>query len=98
MRATWLAISLIAGLTPAAAQETKMEAQLSTGTVSTSFVQSRSYTFEPLPDITAFELAQATKAILPFLAERNVFAPSPLHLIDDLPPEVKRHFKHHGPR
>jgi len=66
-----------------------------TGTIGSITVQSRSYTFEPLPDITAYELALATKALLPFLGQRGSFGPSLIYIIDNLSPDVKRHFRHH---
>lgn len=74
------------------------EQNLVTGTSTTLSMikmRSRSYTFEPLPDITPYELALATKALLPFLADRSPFRSQSIEIIDNLPPAVKRHFLHH---
>ena len=52
----------------------------------------RWYVFEPKDDITPIELAVALKAILPFIASQNPFRDY-TSLIDELPPNVKRHFR-----
>lgn len=69
---------------------------ISTGAISAFTVQSRSYTFEPLPDISPYELALAVKALMPFLASHGRFIGPPIEILDNLPPAVKRHFRHHG--
>ena len=71
----------------------------STGTVTMTpvmiaqTIRSRSYVFEPKDDITAPELAQAMKAIIPIMTQRNPFGRSYIELIDNLPDNVKRHFR-----
>jgi hypothetical protein len=54
------------------------------------------YSWEPQPDITPYELALGLAAILPNVVDRNPFR-THVELIDDLPPEVKRHFVLHDP-
>ncbi len=57
------------------------------------------YTWEPAEDITAYELAIVLKTILPALTCRNVLRNGCdiLKAIDNLPPNVKRHFVKHEP-
>jgi hypothetical protein len=68
---------------------------VSSGTFSLMNFRSRSYTFEPLPDITPYELALATKAMMPFLASNGHRSGPAIGILDNLPPAVKRHFHHH---
>ena len=63
-----------------------------TDAVTMNQFHNRWYVFEPKDDITPIELAVALKAILPFIASQNPFRDY-TSLIDELPPNVKRHFR-----
>lgn len=54
------------------------------------------YVWNPKPDITASELAQALVVLMPALACHQFNCPDIGPAIEALPPEVKRHFVHGG--
>jgi hypothetical protein len=66
---------------------------LTTITGTATMITSRSYVFEPKDDITAPELAKAMKIVLVIMGSRSPFRPSNIELIDNAPPDVKRHFR-----
>ena len=54
------------------------------------------YTYEPKPDITAPELSQVIVVLLPALSCRHYWDDcGVVKRIEELPPEVKRHFVRH---
>lgn len=71
---------------------------LVTSTITPSMmVRNSYYTYDPRPDITAPELAEILRVVMPALACRNVLRPECdiREKIDALPEPVKRHFSFH---
>jgi hypothetical protein len=62
--------------------------------VSSSIQPAKYYVYDPRPDITAPELAEVFKILLPALACRNVLGNGcdPTQAIESAPENVKRHF------
>ena len=55
-------------------------------------IRGRRFIWEPQTDITPYELARATGVLVIFAGDRSIFRDY-THLVDALPPEVKRHFR-----
>jgi hypothetical protein len=90
-------IALILVLSPAMAADK----DIATTTIPFSMLvqlPDHSYTFEPKDDITAPELAQIIKILMPAMVCHNVLGCDVLPQIDALPDNIRRHFAYHKER
>jgi hypothetical protein len=92
-----LAIALaVIGIGASRAQQSSQTVTGVGSNITSSFHFPPWYTFEPKDDVTALELAQAIKAILPAFACGNAYDGCDVSAaIEGLPPNVKRHFVRH---